>query len=87
MAGPVAMEKLTARLINAFVCMRAKIVALGLEQVSGQTLISVLIEKGESGAEGGNRDAFFGRGRDDIAPGTLRVFDGLSEERIEQQVR
>ena len=37
-------------------CMRAKIVALCLEEVCGHDLAAVAIEEGESGAEGGCRD-------------------------------
>ena len=35
-SGPVAVEKLAALLVGALVCVRAKVVALGLEQIGGE---------------------------------------------------
>ncbi len=42
-AGPVGMEKLAARLVQAFVGVRAKVIALGLEQVGWQTFASIRV--------------------------------------------
>src|SRR5438067_4972587 len=87
MAGPVAVEELAAGLVEAFVGVSAKIVALSLQEIGRQALAAVGIVKGEGGAEGRNRNAFLRRSGDYVAPGTLRGFDGLPEEGIEEQVR
>src|SRR5436853_3215075 len=52
-AGPVGMEELAARLVDAFVSMGAEVVALSLQQVRGKTFGAVAVVEGEGGAEGG----------------------------------
>src|SRR5436190_21033419 len=86
MAGPVGVEKLAARLVDAFVGVGTEIIALRLEQVGRQSFAAIRIVKPQRGAEGGHGDAFLGSSGDDIAPGSLRIFDRLSEERIEQKI-
>src|SRR4051812_48634191 len=83
-ACPVSVEKLSTRLIKSFVGMRAKIVALCLQQIRRQPLTAVRIVKCQRGAKGWNRDAFLRGDGDDITPGPLRILDRFPEERIQQ---
>src|SRR2546422_11355397 len=80
-ASPIGMEEFSTRFIEAFVSMRAKIIALGLQQVGRQTFAAVGVEKRQRGAEGRDRNALLGGGRDRIAPPSVGLLDGLLEER------
>src|SRR5438067_549673 len=79
-ACPVGMEKLAARLVDTFIGVSAKIIALGLEQVGGKALAAVRIVKSQRRAESRNGEAFLGRRGNDVAPGALRTLDGFAEE-------
>src|SRR5260221_9471088 len=48
-AGPVGVEELAARPIDAFVGVSAEVVAHGLQQVRGQIAVAVAVEVGECG--------------------------------------
>lgn len=45
--GPVGVEEFTAWFVGALVGVRAEVVALGLQQVSGQASSAVAVEVGE----------------------------------------
>src|SRR5215831_17622013 len=77
----------TGWVVEALVSMRAEVIPLGLEEVSGEAFAPIGVVKGQSGAEGRDGDAFFGGGGHNVAPGALRIFDGLFEEGSKQQVR
>ena len=49
MAGPVGVEELASGLVYALVSVRAKEIALGLEQILRQTLGAVAVEERERG--------------------------------------
>src|ERR1035437_6635976 len=85
--GPVRVKEFAARLVHALVSVRAEIIALRLEQVCRQNGAAVLVVERESGAEGGNGNAFFRRRRHDVAPAFLRALDFATEIIVEQQVR
>src|ERR1043165_4740336 len=74
------------RVVEALVGVGAEIIALGLEQIGGETFAAVGVEEGEGGAEGGDGDAFLGGNRDNGAPRAVRGLYSLAEERIEQEV-
>ena len=48
--------RLAARLIDALVGMRPEEVALGLEQVRGETVVAVAVEVGQGRGHGRDRD-------------------------------
>ena len=62
-AGPVGVEELAARLVDALVGVGAEVVALGLQQVRGQPSRAVAVEEGERGRERRRRDAGLDRAR------------------------
>src|SRR4051812_46082590 len=84
--GPVDVEELSARLVQTLVGVRAKVVALGLEQVGGQTgrAVTVVVRKG--GAERRRRHATLGCERNNLAPIFLRLFHRLVEVGIKEQI-
>ena len=86
-AGPVGVEKLAARLVNALVGVRAKIIALRLQQIRWQVRTAVAVEKGQRGAERRNRDAAFDGGGNSRAPAFLAAFDFAAKIIVQQQVR
>jgi len=47
-ASPVGMEKLAARLVGAFIGVRAQIVALRLQQISGQARGAIAVKEREA---------------------------------------
>eukprot|EP00053_Salpingoeca_punica_P006791 m.63469 g.63469 ORF g.63469 m.63469 type:complete len:387 (+) comp13851_c0_seq2:114-1274(+) len=84
-AGPVGVDK-DARLTHALVGVRAKVVALGLDQVGRQRGRAVAVVEGQGGAEGRHGDAVQrGRGNH-AAPGGLGVVDGVGKEVVEEEV-
>lgn len=72
LARPVRVHE-SARLLQQFVRVRAEVVALGLDQVGGQNGRSVAVVEGESGAEGGRRDAELDCRSDHRAPAVLQT--------------
>src|SRR6185503_19850640 len=78
-AGPVGVEEFTARFGDAFVGVRADVVALGLEQVGWKHGAAVAVVKRERGAERRHGDTALGRGRDDVAPALLAALDFAAE--------
>ena len=64
-------------LIDALVSVRAKEIALRLQQIRWKTSRTITVEIGQRRAESGNRDAEIDRGRNDDAPFRLRSFDDL----------
>ena len=86
MAGPVGVEELTARLINALVGVRAKVVPLGLEQVRREALAAEAVKVCQRACKGRNRNsALYSRG-DNSAPWSLSVLNNAGEKGIKQQV-
>jgi len=51
-ADPVEVEKFSLRLIGSLVGVGAEVIALGLEQIGGQTFRAVTVVVSERGAEG-----------------------------------
>ena len=86
-AGPVGVEELAARLVDALVGVGAEVVALGLEQVRGQAAAAVAVEVGQGGCIAGSGMPFAAAvattRRQPSWPGSI----SLAEVRIEQQVR
>src|SRR5450631_3021726 len=66
--------------------MRAKEVALGLEQIRRQTRGTVAIEVAERSAEGWDGYTMFHRGGDRNPPIILGAFDNAGEVLVEQQI-
>ena len=85
-AGPVGVEELAARLVDALVGVGAEVVALGLEQVGGQALGAVAVVEGERGGEGGRGHADLDGVDDGLAPACLVLVHSAREEIVEQQV-
>src|SRR5438067_1001069 len=85
-AYPVVVEELSGRLIHALVGVGAKVIALRLEQVRGQTLGTIAVEIAKRCAYG--RDGNPGeRGlRDNGPPVVLGALDDFLEVRIEKKV-
>src|SRR5438045_728976 len=81
--GPVGVEELAARLIDALVSMRAEIVALSLEEIGRQALTAIGIVEVQSRGKRGSRDAFFSGESHYVAPGTLRLFNFAFKELVE----
>ena len=65
---------------------RAKVVALRLDEVRGHDLGTVSVEERERRRHGGGRDTPCNRLRDHAAPAGLRVLDGIDEESVKEQV-
>ena len=84
--GPVGVEELAARPVDALVGVGAKVVALGLEQVGRQPRVAIAVVVGQGAAKGRHRDAVGHRGRDHAAPGGLAAVDGVLEVGRQQQV-
>ncbi len=73
------MEEFSARGVDAFVSVGAKIVALGLEEVLGEACGAIAVEVGEGGGECGSGDAVFCAEGYDFAPIGLSVLDSFLE--------
>src|SRR5512136_2048261 len=86
MPRPVRVEELSTRLVYAFVLMSTKIIPLRLEEVGGQSRVPVPVEIVQCRGERRNPDSIGHRGRDNASPCSLRRFDLLLEEGIEQEV-
>ena len=69
MTGPVGVEPLATCCVDSFEGVGAEVVALGLDEVGGETFAAVGIEVSECGAEGGGGQAEFGGGGDDAIDG------------------
>ena len=80
------MEKFTPRLVDTLISMRAKVVALSLQQVGGQSFGPVAVIKVQSGGEGRHWDAFLDRSRDDIAPTFLAGSNLSLKMRVQHQI-
>src|ERR1019366_4948955 len=86
LAGPVGVEELAARLVDALVGVRAEVVALRLQEVGGQAFAAESVEEGKRSGERGHR--YSGRYglRHHAAPGRLASFYHAGEVGIEQQI-
>ena len=80
------MEELAARPVHALVGVGAEVVALGLDQIGRQPLVTVAVVKGQGAGHGRDGDPRFHRPGDHPPPGPLRRFHLLPEIRVEQQV-
>ena len=74
------------RLINALVSVRAKKVALRLQQIGWEPRLTVTIEVSQRGTESRNGNAMQHRCRNCDAPIVLRPFDNIGEIPIEQEI-
>src|SRR3569833_292379 len=86
MSCPVCMEELTARFVDALVGVRAEVVALGLEEISGQTSRAVAIIEGKRGREGRSGHAKRNRAGECATPGFLVLVEYAGEEAVEQEI-
>ena len=86
MAGPVGVEELTARRVQALIGMCAKVVALRLQQIRGQTVGGVAVEVAECRRHSRSRDTVRDSRRRDFAPRWNQLFHRLFEIRVKQQV-
>src|SRR5262245_44025192 len=87
MSGPVRMEELAARLINAFVGVGAEVIALGLQEICRETFGAVTVVESQSGAERRDGNAFLGGHGHNVAPGALGFLDLAFEKLIQKQIR
>src|SRR5450755_3115188 len=85
-AGPVGVEELAARLIDAFISVGAEVVALSLQQVRGEPGGAVSIVERKRGGESGRRHSELNRPDDGVPPGALVAVKRVAEKIIEQQV-
>src|SRR5690554_1380088 len=85
-SGPVGVEELAARFVDALIGMGTKVVALGLQQVGGQAFTAVAIEIVEGGGNGGSGDAVHYSGGHYTAPAFLSLVHHILKEGIEQEV-
>ena len=69
MSGPVGVEELAARLVDALVGVRAEEVALRLQQIRGQPRGAVAVVEGQRGGEGRRGNAELDGVDDGLAPG------------------
>ena len=83
---PFRVEEFSGRLIDAFVGMRAEVIALRLEEVGRQPLGAVTVVVAQGGAKGGHGDAVFDGSLDGVTPVRLRFADDFAEVGIENQV-
>src|SRR6266571_8097553 len=86
-AGPVRMEELAVRPVDALVGVGAEEVPLRLQQVCGQTGRAEPVVEGERRGEGRRWDAGLDRADDGAPPGRLVVVQQLAEETVDEQVR
>ena len=80
------MEELAALAVYALIGMCAEVVALSLEQVSGQTLAAVAVEVGECGSHCGSGHARCDSETADASPARLALLDDLCEIGVKEQV-
>jgi len=85
-AGPVGVEELAARLVDALVSVGAEVIALGLEQIGGQSVAAIGVVEVQSGAEGRRGQAFPGGGGHRVAPPALAAFNLALEIAVEHQI-
>ena len=81
------MIEFAAGLVNALICVRAKVVALRLQEIGRQTGTTVRVIVVERRAHGRNGNAQIHGRLDDRTPGVLCLGDHLLEVGIKQQVR
>ena len=86
MAGPVGVEELAARLVDALVGVRAEVVALRLQQIGGQPCGAVAVKEGQSGGEGRGGHAQLNGVDQGLAPRGLVLIERAEEEAIEEQI-
>src|SRR5690554_519598 len=85
-SGPVGVEELTTRFVDALIGMRTKVIALGLQQVGGQALTAVAIEIVECGGNSGSGDAVHYSSGHYTTPAVLCLVHHILKEGIEQEV-
>lgn len=86
MNGRVLRKLFAGKLVKDLEGVGAKVVTLGLEQVSRQTSTAVTIVKGQSRGKGRGGDTPFGSSGHDVSPAVLGLVDGLVEEGVEEQI-
>jgi len=80
------MEEFASRLIYTLVCMGAEIIALGLQKIGRQAVVSITIIEIQSGTDCRHRNTHFDCRYYNAPPGGLGLFNGILKERIEQQI-
>src|SRR5579859_1121968 len=75
-----------AFLVDAAVSMRAKIIALRLQQVGGEAFLAVTVNVAQRIAERWDWSAEVGGGAHDLAQTVASFVDELAEKRIEHQI-
>jgi len=85
-AGPVGVDEFASWLVDALVGVCAEVVALGLEQVGGETLGTVAVKEGQGRGECGGGDAECDGVGEGLAPRILIGVDGGGEEAVEEEI-
>ncbi len=85
-ARPVGVEPLATGSVDTLVGVSAKVVALGLDQIGGDTGAAVAIEIGQGSAHGRCGDAQVDGRAHDFTPVGLAAGDGILEEGSDQQI-
>ena len=84
MAGPVGVEKLAARLVDALIGVRAEVVALRLEQIGRQPPATIAVVKIERGGKSRRGNALARSGGNDRAPALLALLDFAAEKIVQE---
>src|ERR1043166_8405361 len=85
-SGPIGVEKLPARFVHPFISMRAKVVALSLQEVRGQPVAAIAVEVIQCAAETWRGDAELGGLHDHATPRRLALADSAAEKLVEEEV-
>src|SRR5690554_1081494 len=80
------MEKLSPWFVYPFILMCAKVVALCLQQVGRQSVVTEPVEIAQRRSERRNRNPVFDSCSTDSSPTLLNRFDALFKEGVEQQI-
>src|SRR4051812_31827104 len=85
-ARPVGVEELAARFVNAFIGVRAEVIALCLQQIRGKAGSAETVVERERRRERWSRHAVFDCADHAAAPALLILVQKVTEESIEKQV-
>src|SRR5262245_24451400 len=85
-AGPVGVEELAARLVEALISVGAEVVALRLEEIGRQAARAVAVVVSQRATHGRHGNAVGGGRADHATPAALRPADLAGEEGVHEQV-
>ena len=80
------MAELAARLVDTLVGVRSEVIALRLQQIRGQPLCAIAIEKCQRRGEGRRRHAHLNRMSQRLTPRCLILVHRAEEEAVKQQI-